>query len=198
MYLTEKQFNILQFIKDYRIQHGFSPTLDEVAREFEVTKVTVYEHVRALEKKGAITRTKYQTRSIEIPEEDPLAGRILIPFKGYIHAGLPLEAIEQEGESVDLTNFFRRDRPLYALRVKGHSMIDEQIREGDIVVIEKRDHAVNGESVIALLENGEATLKKFYQETTRIRLQPANETLEPIFADHIDIQGVVVGVIRSY
>ncbi|MDP7033803.1 MAG: transcriptional repressor LexA [Planctomycetota bacterium] len=194
MYLTDKQLAIFNFIKEYRAEHSYSPTLDEIAKEFGVTKVTIYEHVRALEKKGIITRSKYQTRSIEIPAESSLA----IPFSGYIHAGLPLEAIEQEGESIALDSLFRSDRPRFALRVKGNSMIEEQIREGDIVIVEKRDEARNGESVIALLENGEATLKKFYQETTRIRLQPANDQLDPIFVDTIDIQGVVIGVIRAY
>ena len=119
-----------------------------------------------------------------------------IPLVGTIAAGRPLDAVE-DTESVDLEEMFSRPRDTFCLRVNGQSMIDEQIRDGDYVVCERRNTARDGETVVALLESGEATLKKLYRDAGRIRLQPANPDFDPIYVDHVDVQGVVVGVIRK-
>ena len=197
--LTPRQLQILTFIRDYRRTEGYSPTMQELADALHVTKVTIFEHVAALEKKSLLRRLPHKARSLELtslvrfPDEAPAR----LPLLGIIAAGEPIEAIE-EPETIDLEALFTRRAGTFALRVRGDSMIDEQIRDGDYVVIERRDHVRNGESVVALLDDGEATLKKFYREKGRIRLQPANKDYDPIFVDpgRLQVQGVVVGVIR--
>ncbi len=197
--LTPRQLQILTFIRDNRRTEGYSPTMQELADALRVTKVTIFEHVAALEKKGLLRRLPHKARSLELtslvrfPDESPSR----LPLLGYIAAGEPIEAIE-EPETIDLEALFTRRTGTFALRVRGDSMIDEQIRDGDYVVIERRDHVRNGESVVALLDDGEATLKKFYREKGRIRLQPANENYDPIFVapGRLQVQGVVVGVLR--
>lgn len=197
--LTPRQLEILRLIRDYRRQNGYSPTMQEIADTLDVTKVTVFEHVGALQKKGLLRRAQYKARSLELtskasfPEERSTA----LPLAGRIAAGRPIEAIEQD-ESVDLESLFTARNAVYALQVTGDSMIDEHIHDGDYVVIEKRENPRNGETVVALLEDGEATLKKFYREGKRVRLQPANPKYEPIIVDDVKIQGVVIGVIRRY
>lgn len=197
--LTPRQLQILTFIRDYRRTEGYSPTMQELADALHVTKVTIFEHVAALEKKNLLRRLPHKARSLELtslvrfPDEAPAR----LPLLGYIAAGEPIEAIE-EPETIDLEALFTRRAGTFVLRVRGDSMIDEQIRDGDYVVIERRDHVRNGESVVALLDDGEATLKKFYREKGRIRLQPANKDYDPIFVapGRLQVQGVVVGVIR--
>ncbi|MGO8703256.1 MAG: transcriptional repressor LexA [Candidatus Brocadiia bacterium] len=198
MNLTPKQLNVLRFVRKFRDANEYAPTLEEIAREFGVSKITALQHLRALEKRGAIRRSRYQSRSIEISEPArPHAGR-RIPLAGTIAAGAPIEAIE-EREVLDLSELIRGRPDPFLLRVRGDSMIDEQIREGDYVICERRSTAVNGETVVAILPGGEATLKKFYLEPNgRIRLQPANPKLSPTYADRIEIRGVVVGVLRKY
>jgi len=204
MNLTPKQMRILKIIRDCRTRHGYSPTLQEIADEIKVSKVTVFEHVEALIKKGALIRDANKARSLVINEEIviPDEGRATIfPLVGRIAAGYPIEKIENRDE-LDLENFFgpRRGQSgaLFALQVEGDSMHDEGIFNGDYVLVERRSTARNGERVVALLENGETTLKSFYKEKNHIRLQPANPEFEPIIVDNCEIQGVVVGIIRSY
>jgi repressor LexA len=196
--LTPRQLEILTLIRDGQRNYGYSPTMQELADELAVSKVTVFEHVEALIAKGVLRRSPHKARSLELtskaqfPDERPT----LLPLVGRIAAGMPIEAIE-DPERIDLEEIFGADRgDRFVLRVQGDSMIDEQIRDGDYVVAERRKTARNGETVVALLEDGEATLKKFYKDKKRVRLQPANEAFAPIYVDHIDIQGVVVGVIR--
>ena len=197
--LTPKQLRILTLIRDYQRKHGYSPTMQELADVLGVTKVTVIEHVTGLEKKGLLRRSKHRARSLELtprvpfPDEGP--GRLQLV--GHIAAGSPIEAVENP-EAINLDELFHRRHELFALKVRGNSMIDEQIRDGDLVVAERRDTARNGETVVALLDSGEATLKKFYKEDGRIRLQPANPDFAPIYVDDVRIQGVVVGVLRAY
>lgn len=196
---TPRQLQILRFIRDFRLRHGYSPSMQEIGDHLSLTKVTVFEHVGALEKKGLLQRgAKHSARSLQVhPEfefEDQQAQRL--PLVGQIAAGLPLDAIENR-ESIDLGEMFPNTGQTFVLRVTGSSMIDEQIRDGDYVVCQIRNTARNGETVVALLENGEATLKKFYKERDRIRLQPANPAFEPIYVDKAEIQGVVIGVIRK-
>lgn len=207
MNLTPKQLHILTRIRDLRLARGYSPTMQELADELDVSKVTVFEHVEALIKKGALLRDPNKARSltvnpdIEMPDEER---NTRLPLVGTIAAGRPIDAVETR-EFLDLEELFtlshRRSKSagdIFVLRVKGDSMIDEQIREGDYVICEKRTTARNGETVVALIDNEEATLKKFYKERNRIRLQPANPKYEPIYVDECTIQGVVVGVVRTY
>ena len=195
--LTPRQMQILRFIRDFRRSQGYSPTMQELADELDITKVTVFEHVETLIDKGLLRRVAHKARSLELtsdfrfPDERPT----LIPLVGRIAAGAPIEAIE-DAESLDLEALFAGRPRRFVLEVQGDSMIDEQIRDGDYVVCERRSEARNGETVVALLEGGEATLKKFYKERGRVRLQPANPDFSPIYVDNAEIQGVVIGVIR--
>jgi repressor LexA len=197
--VTPRQMDILRFVKGYRDRNGYSPTMQEIADFLHLSKVTIFEHIGALEKKRLLLRgDKHKARSlllsdnVSFPEDRPTR----IPLAGRIAAGVPLEAVEQR-ESVDLEELFSSPADRFCLRVAGDSMIDEQIRDGDIVVCERRQDARNGETVVALLDDGEATLKKFYREKGRIRLQPANPAFEPIYVDNVRIQGVVVGLVRK-
>jgi len=206
MNLTPKQLKILTRIRDLRLTRGYSPTMQELAEELGVSKVTVFEHVEALIKKGALLRQPNKARSLEVNPDIELPDETRhtrLPLVGTIAAGLPIEAVEQR-EHLDLESLFAspgKNNDVFVLRVRGDSMIDEQIRQGDYVIIQKTATAYNGQTVVALLEEGEATLKKFYREKNgRVRLQPANEKYEPLFIDEdkIQIQGIVIGVIRAY
>lgn len=205
MNLTPKQLDILRRIRDQRMAHGYSPTMQELADELGVSKVTVFEHVEALIKKGALQRDPNKARSLVVNPDIALpheARGTRLPLVGTIAAGMPIEAVEDR-QSLDLEDLFAGENRTsggarFVLEVRGDSMIDEQIRDGDFVVVEQRSTARNGETVVALLRDGEATLKKFYRRRGRIRLEPANEAYEPIIVDQCEIQGVVVGVIRTY
>ena len=197
--VTPRQLQILQFIRDYRNQNGYSPTMQEIGDPLGLTKVTVFEHVGALERKGLLQRgEKHRARSLrvhpdfEFPDEKPTR----IPLVGTIAAGVPLDAVEDR-EQLDLEEVFCAKGERFVLRVTGESMIDEHICDGDLVVCRRREDARDGETVVALPADGEATLKKFYRESGRIRLQPANPNFEPIYVDDVQIQGVVIGVIRA-
>jgi repressor LexA len=197
--LTPKQLRILRLIRDYQRKHGYSPTMQEIADVLGVTKVTVFEHVTGLEKKGLLRRSKHRARSLELTSRVafPDESEGMLPLVGHIAAGAPIEAIENP-DIVDLGNMFSCSAGVFALRVRGDSMIDEQIRDGDLIVAERRETARDGETVVALLDDGEATLKKFYRESNRIRLQPANPAYSPIYVNKVQIQGVVIGVLRMY
>lgn len=201
--LTPKQMHILTRINDTRLAYGYSPTMQELADEIGVSKVTVFEHVEALIRKGALIRDANKARSLTVSEDIELPDErtTKIPLVGNIAAGKPIDAVE-EREYLDLEGMFmptRRRKPIktFALRVKGDSMIDEQIRNGDYVICEQTDTARNGQTVVALIDNEEATLKKFYKERNKIRLQPANKKYDPIYVKDCQIQGVVIGVVRS-
>lgn len=196
---TPRQFEILRFVRDFRKRCGYSPTMQEIGDHMHLTKVTVFEHIGSLERKGLLSRgPKHTARSlrvspgVEFPDERPTK----LPLVGTIAAGLPIEAIE-DIETLDLEELFDRQGETFVLRVSGQSMIDEQIRDGDYVICERRSEPHDGETVVALLEDNEVTLKKFYREANRIRLQPANPQFDPIYVDDVKIQGVVIGVIRS-
>jgi repressor LexA len=196
--VTPRQLEILRFIRGFRDRFGYSPTMQEIGDHLSLTKVTVFEHVAALEKKGTLSRgAKHKARSLRVvPEfEFPEDNESHLPLVGRIAAGMPIEAIEDR-ETLDLQEVFDVPGQKFVLLVTGDSMIDEQIRDGDYVVCQRRNTARNGETVVALLEDGEATLKTFYKEKNRIRLQPANPAYKPIYANKVDIQGVVIGVIR--
>jgi len=203
MNLTPKQLHILTRVRDLRAARGYSPTMQELADELGVSKVTVFEHVEALIKKGALSRRANKARSLELNPDVGLPDEqrsTRLPLVGSIAAGFPIDAI-QDREHLDLEDLFPTGdstaKP-FVLRVRGDSMIDEQIRDGDYVVIEPRHNVRNGQTVVALLDNGEATLKKFYRERDGVRLQPANDSYEPIRVRDCKVQGVVIGVIRTF
>jgi repressor LexA len=196
--ITPRQMEILTFIRDFRHANGYSPTLQEIGDSLGLTKVTVFEHAGALERKGLLLRgAKHSARSLRIsskvtfPDERPTR----IPLVGRIAAGVPIEAIE-DVDAIDLEELFDRPADTFVLEVTGDSMIDDHICDGDLVVCERRNTARNGETVVALLPDGDATLKRLYRDKGRIRLQPANPAFEPIFVDNVQIQGVVIGVLR--
>lgn len=204
MNLTPKQLKILQLIRDCRVRHGYSPTMQELADEIGVSKVTVFEHVEALIKKGALIREPNKARSLSIadgiavPDE---ARPLHFPLVGKIAAGYPIEKVEDRDE-LDVMDIVGprpgRNGAIFALRVTGDSMRDEGILDGDYILIERTDTAINGDRVVALLPNGETTLKTFFREPDRIRLQPANPEFKPIYVKDCKIQGIVRSVLRKY
>ena len=202
MALTKRQREILTFLEGYSESNGYAPSFEEIAQQFNYNSLaTVHEHLSNLERKGYIKRTYNESRAIEILPSDAFPKAIELPLLGTVAAGVPIEAMTT-GETLTVPNeFVRRTGSHYVLRVKGNSMIDEQIRDGDFVVVNERRSVDNGEMVIAMLNGSSATVKKFYRERDgRIRLQPANETMAPMYVheNDITIQGVVVGVLRRY
>lgn len=206
MNLTPRQLEIVNFIRDFTAAHEYAPTMQEIADHLGIRRPTVFEHIEALERRGALTRQRTRSRAIELVPEllhrrlRPEFGGLRFPLMGRIAAGRPIEAVE-DPEVLDVENLFQgRTGETFVLQVRGNSMIDEQIRDGDYVIVEKRDSAQNGETVVALIDDSEATLKKFYHDVGHVRLQPANPTMEPLFiaADRVRIQGVVIGVMRKY
>ncbi|MFQ5489376.1 MAG: transcriptional repressor LexA [Phycisphaerae bacterium] len=199
--LTPRQLQILTFIRDVRRKAGYSPTMQEIADELSVSKVTVFEHVGALIKKGLLRRLPHKARSLELTDQAqfPDQGPAKLPLAGRIAAGCPIEAIE-DSNVLDLENLFANRQGTFVLQVQGDSMIDDHIAEGDYVVVEARQSARDGEIVVALLPDGEATLKRLYREAKGYRLQPANSSYKPIRveAGQLQVQGVVTGVIRRY
>ena len=195
--LTPRQQAVLRFIQDYLVEHEYPPTMQEIADHLGVSRPTVFEHIEALEKKKVLRRDPTLARNVTLTRDyQPYDGSL--PLVGRIAAGAPIEAIA-DSEVLDLESLFRgRPGETFVLQVRGNSMIDEQIRDGVYVIVEKRAEARNGETVVAILPDGDATLKKFYKEPGRIRLQPANETMQPIYAPNVTIQGVVIGVLRKY
>ncbi len=199
MPLTKRQKDILDYVKDFLHRHGYSPTLEEIANHFSLASLNgVYKHLRALEERGFIRRLSNQSRSIQVLETS-LSRQVVLPLLGYIAAGQPVEPVA-DVEEISVPESFLTRRKNYVLRVRGDSMIDEHIQDGDYVIIEQREEAQNGETVIALIDGESSTLKKFYREGNRIRLQPANPDLTPLYVDEaqLQVQGVVVGVMRRY
>jgi len=202
MTLTRRQKQILDFIESYIKQHGYAPSFEEMAAHFSFNSLaTVHEHLTNLERKGYIRRAHKESRAIELVPQPGHAGAIELPLLGQVAAGSPIEAVtDQETISVP-SDLIPRRGASYVLRVRGDSMIDEHIEDGDYVVVHSRDAADNGQMVIALVDGTSATVKRYYREPGGwIRLQPANEQVAPIRAheDDILIQGIVVGVIRRY
>ena len=194
---TPRQLEILTLVRDTRRNLCYSPTLQEIADELGVSKITVFEHVEALIKKRMLTRRSNKARSLELTSLARLPDdrATLIPMVGRIAAGLPIEALETN-DVIDFEDVFKSPYPVGILEVTGDSMVNDHIADGDWVVFEKRSNAKNGDTVVALIDGEEATLKRFYKEKTRIRLQPANEKYKPIYVRNVDIQGVVTAVIR--
>ncbi len=206
--LTQKQIRVLRFFRDYRREAGIAPTLEEAARELGVSKITIYEHLNQLVKKGAVRRDKARARAVSIlfdPDQETEAGGLgaggsgaTLRLAGTIAAGQPIEAVEDQ-EEIRVDELIPHGDGYYLLRVRGNSMVEDHIDDGDLVVVERRKTARNGEIVVAILEDEEATLKRFYRDKNgNIRLQPANSSMSPIYPDQIEIRGVVRGVVRSF
>ncbi len=198
--LTKRQKQMVDYLEQYISEHGYAPTLAEIGQYFGLSSLaTVHKHLRNLDLKGAIRREHNHSRALEVPRPRQ-PGVHEIRLQGTVAAGVPIEAIEAN-ESISVPEEFIRRDETFCLRVKGESMIDDGIRDGDYIIVESRETADNGETVIALVGGNEATVKKFYRETDgRVRLQPANVTMQPIFVDPKDlmIRGVVVGLMRHY
>jgi len=203
MALTKRQREILDFIESFIQTSGYSPSFEEIADFFGYRSLaTVHEHLSNLERKGYIRRNYNESRSVEpLESARPKAIAAGLPLLGLVAAGAPIEAIE-DSETVAVPEDMLTGRgPHFVLRVRGDSMIDDQIRDGDCVVVDGREAAENGEMVIALVGGDSATVKRYYRENDgRIRLQPANEDHAPQYygEDEVQVRGVVVGVIRKY
>ena len=198
--LTKRQREILDYLDEFIQQHGYAPSLEEIGRRFSLSSLaTVHKHLTNLQDKGFIRRAWNRSRSVELIPVHVGSRSLELPLMGYVAAGTPIEAITSN-ETIAVPEHFIGKRDTYVLRVKGDSMIDEQIRDGDYVIVEDRKTAQNGEMVIALLNGTEVTLKSLYRNGTTIQLQPANSAMQPITVkeDTLQIQGVVVGVMRKY
>jgi repressor LexA len=207
MTLTKRQKEVLDFLVTFCNKHGYSPSFEEIGRALRLTSLaTVHKHISTLERKGFVRRGYNQSRSIEVTQlPKPVREQVLerhvveLPLAGRIAAGRPLEAVE-EHETLSLGEFTRSSNS-FVLQVKGNSMRDDHILDGDYIVVEPTQVANAGEIVVALIGGEEATLKRFYREAGgKVRLQPANSEMQPIFvpADEVKIQGRVVGVLRKY
>lgn len=200
MSLTKRQREILSFLTDYSGDRGYAPSFEEIASRFGYSSLaTVHEHLSNLERKGYIKREYNESRAIEVLPSDIYPRALQLPLAGTVAAGMPIEAIETQEMIGVPDSLVRGGGKHYVLRVRGNSMIDEQIRDGDFVIVNERQSADNGEMVIALVDGNSATVKKLYREKDgRIRLQPANEAMAPIYVheNDISIQGIVVGVLR--
>lgn len=202
MPLTRRQKEILDYLDSYIQEHGYAPSFEEIAGRFALRSLaTVHEHLTNLEQKGYIRRGHNESRSIEIRPQAGEAAATELPLLGQVAAGEPIEAVP-EPETIAVPNdLIPRRGSSYVLRVRGESMIDEHIADGDYVVVHNRNTADNGEMVIALVGGDAATVKRLYRDGDGwIRLQPANEHMQPIrvHEDDVLVQGVVVGVIRRY
>jgi repressor LexA len=202
MALTKRQRQILDYVDEFLQENGYAPSFEEIAEEFGYSSLaTVHEHLSNLERKGYIRKSYNESRSIELVPPEGSEPAAELPLLGLVAAGLPIEAI-QGHESLSVPpDMPRRGRENFVLQVQGDSMIEEQIRDGDYIVVSSQATAEDGEMVVALVGGDSATVKKLYREPGgRIRLQPANRTMDPIIVDasEVVIQGVVVGVIRKY
>ena len=200
MFLTKRQKQFFDYIQAYLTRHGYAPTLEEIGVHFKLSSLaTVHKHLSNLEEKGLIRRTWNHSRAIELVPQRKEARAVEVPLLGRVAAGRPIEALEQNDSIALPEELIRRDNT-YVLRVAGDSMVDDGIWDGDYIVVEERSTAESGETVIAMI-GGEATVKRFYREKGgKIRLQPANEKINPIIvrASDLEVRGVVVAVMRKY
>ncbi|MBI4034833.1 MAG: transcriptional repressor LexA [Candidatus Chisholmbacteria bacterium] len=200
--LYKRQRQIVDFLTQYIQRNGYAPTLQDIATAIGVSSLaTVHEHLAALEKKGVIKKFDGSVRGIEVldravPRD---GGGLDLPIMGYISAGRPIEPYLEPGATYPVSPaMVSGKKRAYVLQVKGESMVEEGILDGDYVVVEEQAEVRDGDIVVALLDNGLATLKRFFKEATRVRLEPANSKMSPIYATRVQIQGRVVGIIRRY
>lgn len=195
--LTKKQKEVLDFITQFIQSYEYAPSYREIAEHFGLSSTaTVHEHVKALEDKGLISSSHNVARSLEITNYR-FGKAIELPLAGIITAGEPIEAIETP-ETIAVPQNLVRDENSFVLKVRGDSMIEDGILDGDYVIVQRNYYPKNGDVVVALLDNTYATLKKYYREKDRIRLQPANKTMKPIYAKNPAIQGIVRGIMRTF
>lgn len=196
--LTPKQKQILEYIKKYLKKNEYSPSLEEIGESFKLAKSTIHQHIENLKAKGYLNKDNYRARTIELSKNKKSPDLIEIPIIGIITAGQPLEAIETPDKTVTISKKeIISTKKHYALHVRGDSMINEGIFDGDIVIIRQQPIAENGQTVVAIVDDNEATLKKLYKEKGRFKLQPANQTMLPIYRKEVEIRGVVVKIIRN-
>ena len=195
--LTKIQRETLDYIASYIEKNGYAPSFDDIRDNFGLSAIsTVHDRVSALVDKGFLKRYDRRERGLSLPKKR--MDYIEIPIKGTISCGLPIEALEEDDDTtIKVARDYALRGKLFALRAKGDSMIEDGILDGDIIIAKQQNVADNGDTVVALLEDNEATLKRIYQEQNRIRLQPANGKYEPTYHRHVDVQGVVVKVIRN-
>lgn len=197
--LTKKQAETLRFIREYLAAHEYAPSYRDIAEGLGVSSpATIFEHIQSLKAKGFLDTDGRKGRSLELsPKVAGLAKAVRLPLVGRIAAGRPLEAI-QEREEIAIPAELLPNLNCYCLEVKGESMIEDGILDGDYVVVERNYYPRNGDVVVALLDNEFATLKRYYREKGRIRLQPANRAMKPLYAKNPAIQGIVRAVLRRY
>lgn len=200
--LYKRQRQIKDFLSQFIKKNGYSPTLNEIADAVGLSSLaTVHEHLKNLARKGIIKKFEGATRGIEFVDKKlgELTEGVELPIAGIIVAGRPIEPFLENDHYLKVSpSMITGKKRAFVLKVRGDSMIDEGILDGDFVVIEEQHEAVNGDIVVALLENGLATLKRFFREQDRIRLEPANSRMSPIYAVDVQVQGKVVGIIRKY
>lgn len=198
--LTPKQQAVLQFVRSFFAGHGYAPTIAEICTGLHLSSpATVHKHLRILTEKGHIDALPRRSRGLQVRSPEAAGGGVEVPLLGTVTAGRPIE-MSDWNETITLPEFMIGRGETFVLRVRGESMIDEAIRDGDLVVVEKRDSASNGEMVIACLDHEQVTLKRLYREGPRVRLQPSNPAMPPIVVEGCDvtIKGVVTGVLRRY
>ncbi len=201
--LTKRQREVLDYVTQFIELHGYAPSYREIASYFKYGSVaTVAEHIESLVSKGMLQKNDNEARSIQlVPEDMDISHTVGLPILGLVAAGSPIETLGAHPETLEVPPFMVGRRNSYVLQVKGDSMIDEGINSGDYVVVQEKEVPSNGEMVIALINGGEATLKRYYKEKGHIRLQPSNVSMEPIIIEAgtpIVIQGIVIGLIRKY
>ncbi len=200
--IYRRQKQILDYLNGYIAKFGFAPTLSSIAKHLGVKSLaTIHEHLAALEKKGLIKKSSGIARGIELIDRKigAVVGGLDLPLLGFIAAGSPIEPYTDPNATFAVpNNLITHNKKSYVLQVRGESMIEDGILDGDFVVVEETNQASNGDIVVAMIENGVVTLKRFFQEKDRVRLEPANSTMQPIFAKNVTIQGKCVGVVRKY
>jgi repressor LexA len=201
MPITARQKRVLDYIKGYFQHRGEAPTIAEIGKEFGMSSsASVHHVVSTLEREGFIKRIPNVSRGIQLVEKETTDAKYEVPLLGIVAAGAPIEAVLNY-ETVSIPRDMMRDGRMFALRVRGDSMIDEQIRDNDFIVLQSRQTAENGQTVVALIDGSDATVKRFYGNRHQVRLEPANPNYEPIIVrppQRVQIQGVVIGVIRKY
>ena len=199
--LTKRQREILDYLNEFISKHGYAPSLEEIGRRFGLSSLaTVHKHLTNLQEKGFIKRAWNRSRSVEMIPTRAGGRAVELPLLGYVAAGLPIEAVASN-ETIAVPENLAGARDTYVLRVRGDSMIDEQIRDHDFIILQSQQTAENGQTVVALIDGSDATVKRFYGNRNHVRLEPANPNYEPIIVrppNRVQIQGVVVGVIRKY
>jgi repressor LexA len=198
--LTKRQKEMVDYLDAYIRKNGYAPTLEEIGRQFGLSSLaTVHKHLTNLERKGVIRRKWNRSRALDVLPQEPRTAAVTLPLLGRVAAGSPIEPLEQ-GDTIAVPEELIGRGETFVLRVKGRSMVNEGILDGDYIVVQSRAQADNGETVVALVR-GEATVKRFYREKAgMVRLQPASDEMAPILAraSDVEIRGVVVAVMRKY